>query len=232
MVAHAHDQHDDHDHSHGVDHSGHEQMFRNRFWVCLALTVPVLLYSPTLQDWFGFAMPTFTGSSFIGPLFAVIVFAVGGVPFLQMAVPEVRKRQPGMMTLIGLAITVAFAYSLFALLTGTGKRFFWEMATLIDVMLLGHWMEMRSVRQASGALDELAKLMPDTAERVTDDGETETVPVTELEIRRCATGAAGGERAGRRRNCVRVVVAQRGDDYGRVRAGQERRRRRGHRRDD
>src|SRR5690606_35228383 len=150
---------------HGVDHSGHEIMFRNRFWVSLILTIPVLLFSPMIQEWLGFAMPDFPGSQLIAPGFAIVIFIYGGLPFLQMAVPEVQSCQPGMMTLISLAITVAFVYSLFALFTNSGMSFFWEMATLIDIMLLGHWMEMRSVRQASGALHELAKLMPDTAER-------------------------------------------------------------------
>jgi P-type Cu2+ transporter len=129
-----------------VDHSGHEQMFRRRFWVCLVLSIPVLLYSPMLQHWFGFTMPTFTGSEWVEPLFAVIVFAYGGVPFLRMAVPEIRTRQPGMMTLISLAITVALAYSLAALVIDPEGGFFWELVLLIDVMLLGHWLEMRSVR--------------------------------------------------------------------------------------
>jgi P-type Cu2+ transporter len=178
-----HDSHTGHDHGgHGahVDHSGHEQMFRQRFWVSLLLTVPVLLFSPMLQQWLGFSMPAFPGSRWIGPMFAIAIFFHGGLPFLQMAVPEVRNRKPGMMTLISLAITVAFVYSVFALFVAPEGGFFWEMATLIVIMLLGHWIEMRSVRQASGALNELAKLMPDTAERVLDDGETESVPVSEL----------------------------------------------------
>ncbi|RIK26298.1 MAG: heavy metal translocating P-type ATPase, partial [Chloroflexi bacterium] len=162
--------------AHGVDHTGHELMFRNRFWVCLVLTIPVLLYSHMLQMWFGFTMPTFPGSQWVGPLFAGIIFVYGGVPFLQMAVPEIRTRQPGMMTLISLAITVAFVYSLATLWIDPAGGFFWEMALLIDVMLLGHWLEMRSVRQASGALNELAKLMPDEAERIQPDGSTERVP--------------------------------------------------------
>ena len=178
MTMQSHQQPANHNHqSHSVDHSGHEMVFRNRFWVSLVLTIPVLLFSPMIQEWFGFSMPEFTGSNLIGPTFAIAIFAYGGVPFLQMAVPEIQDRNPGMMTLISLAITVAFAYSLFALMTDTGKSFFWEMATLIDVMLLGHWMEMRSVRQASGALNELAKLLPDSAERITDSSETETVTV-------------------------------------------------------
>ncbi len=173
---HTHHGHEGHG-GHGVDHSGHEIMFRNRFWVSLILTIPVLLFSPMIQEWFGFSMPEFPGSTLIGPGFAIVIFLYGGVPFLQMAVPEVQNRKPGMMLLISLAITVAFVYSLFA---SPGSGFFWEMATLIDIMLLGHWMEMRSVRQASGALNELAKLMPDTAERVTDNGNTEEVSVAEL----------------------------------------------------
>jgi len=166
---------------HGVDHTGHEEMFRKRFWANLALTVPVLLFSPMLQHWLGFSMPEFPGSRWIGPAFAIAIFFYGGLPFLQMARPEVRNRKPGMMTLISLAISVAFVYSVFAIFVSPGSGFFWEMATLIDVMLLGHWLEMRSVRQASGALNELARLMPDTAERILPDGETEEVAVSALQ---------------------------------------------------
>jgi Cu2+-exporting ATPase len=164
-----------------VDHTGHEQMFRQRFWVNLVLTIPVLLFSPMLQQWFGFSMPEFPGRRWIGPVFAIAIFFYGGLPFLQMAVPEVRNRKPGMMNLISLAIIVAFVYSVFALFIDSEGGFFWEMATLIVIMLLGHWIEMRSVRRASGALNELAKLMPDTAERILTNGETETVPVRELQ---------------------------------------------------
>ncbi len=168
------------DHGAHVDHTGHEQMFRQRFWVCLALTVPVLLYSPMVQEWLGFSMPTFPGSNWITPVFSVIIFLYGGVPFLQMAQVELRNRQPGMMSLISLAISVAFVYSLAALFLVPGTSFFWELVTLIDIMLLGHWIEMRSVRQASGALEELAKLMPDTAERLRPDGTVEEVPSSAL----------------------------------------------------
>ena len=179
----AHAQHGGGEHDahagHGVDHSGHEEMFRQRFWVSLLLTIPVLLFSDMLQEWFGFTMPAFPGSAFVGPVFAIAIFFYGGMPFLRMAVPELRRRKPGMMTLISLAIIVAFVYSLIALFLPGASGFFWEMATLIDIMLLGHWLEMRSVRQASGALNELAKLMPDTAERVVDGG-TEEVPVSKL----------------------------------------------------
>jgi Cu2+-exporting ATPase len=164
-----------------VDHTGHEEMFRKRFWANLVLTIPVLLFSPMLQEWLGFQMPEFPGSRWIGPVFAFAIFFYGGLPFLQMAVPELRNRRPGMMTLISLAISVAFVYSIFAVFVSPGSGFFWEMATLIDVMLLGHWIEMRSVRQASGALNELARLMPDTAERILPSGETEQVPVSALQ---------------------------------------------------
>ncbi|WP_049909247.1 copper-translocating P-type ATPase [Halorubrum saccharovorum] len=161
-------------------HEGHEQMFRRRFFVSTLLSIPVLLYSEMLQEWLGFSVPAFPGSEWINPAFAVIVFAYGGVPFLQMAVPELKDRSPGMMTLISMAITVAFVYSLASVVFPTQSAFFWELVTLIDIMLLGHWIEMRSVRRASSAVDELAKLMPDTAERISDDGDTEEVPVSEL----------------------------------------------------
>ncbi len=148
-------------------HAGHELMFRNRFWVSLALTIPVLIFSEMIQMGLGFHLPDFPGSTWIEPVLSVIIFIYGGLPFLQMAGWELKQRQPGMMTLISLAISVAFVYSLAAVLADLGESFFWELVTLIDVMLLGHWLEMRSVRQASGALNELAKLLPDTAERLT-----------------------------------------------------------------
>ncbi len=165
---------------HGTDHTGHEAMFRTRFWWSLLLSLPVLIYSEMIQDWLGFSPPAFPGSTWIPFVFSLIVFGYGGVPFLRMAVPELRNRQPGMMTLISLAITVAFAYSVAAQFASLGEGFFWELVTLIDIMLLGHWLEMRSVRQASGALNELAKLMPDTAERIRPDGSIEPVAVSQL----------------------------------------------------
>ena len=167
-------------HAAHVDHTGHELVFRNRFWTCLVLTVPVLLYSPMIQMWFGFTMPQFPGSQWIGAGFAIVIFLVGGVPFLQMAVPEIRHRKPGMMLLISLAICVAFFYSLVMLFVDPTSGFFWEMALLIDVMLLGHWLEMRSVRQASGALNQLARLLPDTADQIDDAGIVQTVAAATL----------------------------------------------------
>jgi P-type Cu2+ transporter len=165
---------------HGTDHSGHEQMFRIRFWWSLPLSIPVLIYSEMIQMWLGFTPPSFPFSEWIPFVFSVVIFAYGGLPFLNMAVPELKDRKPGMMTLISLAISVAFIYSVAAQFINLGEGFFWELVTLIDIMLLGHWLEMRSVRQASGALNELAKLMPDSAERIHHGDMTETVSVSEL----------------------------------------------------
>ncbi len=179
-----HEMHAGHD-THGglaghTDHTGHENKFRRRFWISLVLTIPVLLFSHMVQMLLGFSMPQFPGSQWIEPVLAVIIFVYGGLPFIEMAVPELKTRAPGMMTLISLAISVAFFYSIATLVTDLGESFFWELVTLIDVMLLGHWLEMRSVRQASGALDELANLMPDEAERIGEDGNTEKVSVSQL----------------------------------------------------
>lgn len=184
-----------------ADHTGHEQMFRWRFWLSLLLSIPVLLYSTTLQSLLHFSMPAFPGTpvgDWIEPVFSVVVFVYGGVPFLQMALPELQNRRPGMMSLISLAISVASIYSLAALLLPGQMGFFWELVTLIDIMLLGHWIEMHSVRQASGALNELARLMPDTAERLGPDGAVATVPVSRLRagdlvlVRPCASIPADG----------------------------------------
>ncbi len=177
----SHEAHDEHG-GHGVDHSGHEQMFRRKFWVSLLLSAPVLLYSEMLQMWLGYTPPAVPFSEWIGPVFALIIFAYGGWPFIEMAVPEIRQRKPGMMTLISLAISVSLIYSVAALFLPGTMGFFWELVTLIDIMLLGHWLEMRSVRQASGALNELAKLMPDMAERVRADGSIENVSTAELRV--------------------------------------------------
>jgi Cu2+-exporting ATPase len=168
------------DHGAHTDHTGHERMFRRRFWVSLVLSVPVVVFSEFVQGVFGYTAPLVPGRGLITPVLSVVVFVYGGVPFLSMARTELENREPGMMMLISLAISVAFVYSIASLFIDGTTPFFWELVTLIDVMLLGHWMEMRSVRQASGALDELAELVPDTAERVSESGATETVPVADL----------------------------------------------------
>jgi P-type Cu2+ transporter len=187
--AHAHSGHDAHA-GHGVMHEGHIGLMRNRFWISLVLTVPILLYSPMIQSWFGFTMPAFPGSAYILPILGTILFVVGGSPFLGMARQELALRQPGMMTLVSLAISTAYLYSMGIFLfpqtdargmtTDAPMDFFWELATLITIMLLGHWIELRSVSQAQGALRELAKLLPDQAERITANGATETVRVSDL----------------------------------------------------
>jgi P-type Cu2+ transporter len=162
-------------------HAGHSvEMFRTRFWVCLALTVPALIWEPMLQDWFGYQAPAVPGAALIPAIFGTAVFVYGGWIFLHGAWRELADRMPGMMTLIGLAISVAFVYSAAVTLGFPGHALWWELATLVTIMLLGHWIEMRSIFQAQGALKELAKLLPDTALRLTDDDATEEVPVGEL----------------------------------------------------
>lgn len=173
-------EHAEHQMAH-ADHTGHEQMFRQRFWVSLILTVPVLLFSSGFQQLLGFTLPAFPGSQWIAPAFSLAIFIYGGLPFLRLAGPEIKNRQPGMMTLISLAISIAFLYSFATLFIPGQMDFFWELATLIDIMLLGHWIEMRSIRQASGALNALAKLMPDTAERIGENDAIEFVPVQDLQ---------------------------------------------------
>jgi Cu2+-exporting ATPase len=177
-------EHEDHEGAH-TDHTGHEQLFKRKFWVSLLLSIPILLYSSGFQALLGFSMPQFPGSSWIAPLFGLIIFIYGGLPFLNMAKDELKERKPGMMSLISLAITVAFVYSFATLFLPDQMDFFWELATLIDIMLLGHWIEMRSVRQASGALNELAKLIPDTANRILQSDSTEIVKVGELRSGDC-----------------------------------------------
>src|SRR5258705_11505118 len=145
-------------------------MFRDRFWLSLALTVVVLAWSRDIQMWLGYAAPTFPGSDWLPAIVGTIIFLYGGLVFLRGAAGELRDRQPGMMTLISLAILVAFATSWAGTLGLFDVEIWWELATLITVMLLGHWLELRSIAQAQGALSALAALLPDTAERVVADG--------------------------------------------------------------
>jgi Cu2+-exporting ATPase len=163
-------------------HAGHDpEMFRRRFWVCLALTVPVVLASHMVMDWFGYSLE-FPGRSLVGPALGSVVFWWGGWPFLVGAVREVRDRAPGMMLLIGMAITVAYGASLATSLGAFDLDFWWELAALVTIMLLGHWQEMKAIGQARGALAALAALLPDDAERVGPDGRTAPVPVAELRV--------------------------------------------------
>jgi Cu2+-exporting ATPase len=161
-------------------HAGHSvAMFRDKFWGSVALTVPTVVWSPMIQGWLGFRAPTFPGSRNVSAIFGTAVFLYGGLVFLRGAVQELRDGLPGMMTLISLAITVAFGFSIAVTLGVPGMDLWWELATLITIMVLGHWIEMRSISQAQGALKELAKLVPDTAERITGE-KSETVAVSEL----------------------------------------------------
>jgi Cu2+-exporting ATPase len=156
-------------------------MFRDRFWLNLALTIPVVVLSPDLQEWFGYTLPAIPGIEYVPAILGTIVFLYGGLVFIRGAQGELRDRQPGMMTLISLAIVVAFVTSWAGTLGLFEVEIWWELATLITIMLLGHWLEMRSIAQARGALTALAELLPDTAERVTDGG-TETVPLATLAV--------------------------------------------------
>jgi P-type Cu2+ transporter len=156
-------------------------MFRDRFWLSLALTVPVVIWSPDPQAWLGYRAPVFPGSDWIPPILGTVVFLYGGLVFLRGAVPELAGRQPGMMTLISLAIVVAFVTSWAGTLGLFEIEIWWELSSLTVIMLLGHWLEMRSIAQARGALAALAELLPDSAERVTGE-QTETVPLDALAV--------------------------------------------------
>ncbi|MCF8228095.1 MAG: cadmium-translocating P-type ATPase [Bacteroidales bacterium] len=177
--------HEDHHHLNDHDHGGHEDHhkhmvkdFRQRFWISLIITLPLLFLSTTIQDWFSYKID-FEGKGYVIFGMATVLFFYGGWPFLKGLFDELKEKQPGMMTLIALAITVAYVYSSAIVLGLSGKPFFWELATLIVVMLAGHWIEMKSVMQASGALDKLMALMPDKACKITDEG-TEELKVREL----------------------------------------------------
>jgi P-type Cu2+ transporter len=162
-------------------HGDHAAQFRDRFWLSLLLTIPVVAYSEMVQEWLGFTPPHFPGSQWVAPVLGTIVFLYGGRPFLEGGLAELRSRQPGMMLLISLAILVAFGASVATLFGVFDLEFWWELALLIVIMLLGHWLEMRALGQASSALDALAALLPDAAERVTGDG-VETVPIDQLAV--------------------------------------------------
>jgi Cu2+-exporting ATPase len=161
-------------------HAGHDpEVFRRQFWIVLILTIPVVVWSRQVQEILGYTAPLFPGSDWVSPILGTIVFVYGGKVFLDGARVELGDRQPGMMTLISLAIVVAFVTSWAATLGLFRIDVWWELATLITVMSLGHWLEMRSIMQAQGALAALAELLPDEAERVTDGG-SETVKTAEL----------------------------------------------------
>src|SRR5687767_7040317 len=171
--------------SHADPHAGHggmedhATMFRRRFWITLALTIPVIASSEMVQEWLGFDPPLFTGQELVGPILGTVIFFYGGWPFLTGALSEIRSKQPGMMLLIGMAIAVAFGASAATTFELLDLEFWWELSALIAIMLLGHWLEMRAVGQAQGALAAFAELLPDDAERVTPEG-VEVVSIGEL----------------------------------------------------
>ncbi len=164
----------------GHDHAGMIEQFRRRFWVALILTVPILWLSPMVRHVVGLSESPFAGSEYVLLGFSSVVFVYGGWPFLAGLLAELGKRQPGMMTLISVAIGAAYFYSAAVVLGLTGTMFFWELATLIDIMLLGHWIEMNSVMGASNALKALVELLPTHVHRIRADGSLEDVPAAEI----------------------------------------------------
>jgi Cu2+-exporting ATPase len=167
--------------THHHDHGGHAEMFRRKFWVSLALTVPTVVFSSMVQHWLGYTAPHFPGHTWVAPLFGTLVFAWGGPVFLRGGWDEARSRQPGMMLLISMGLVVAFGASVVTELGWIDVDLWFELSTLVTIMLLGHWLEMRAIGQAQGALTALAALLPDEAERVGED-EIETVPLHELRV--------------------------------------------------
>lgn len=187
VTQHAHKPINNGEHSgqHGEHHGSHEghsvEGFRKRFWLSLIITVPILLLSPMLQHWAGLGDALrFNGDVYLLFAFSSLIFFYGGYPFLKGFVDEMKGRRPGMMTLIAVAISTAYIYSTVVVFGLKGEVFFWETATLIDIMLLGHWIEMKSVLGASKALEELAKLMPSDAHKIMPDGNMRDIPLGEL----------------------------------------------------
>jgi P-type Cu2+ transporter len=187
-----HAAHSDHmDHSGHDKHAGHDpEAFRRKFWLSLALTIPIIVTSEMIMHWFGYTLD-FPGIALVGPVLGTVVFFYGGWPFLEGAVREVRARAPGMMLLIATAITVAFVASAATSAGLFDLDFWWELAALVTIMLLGHWQEMKAIGQAQGALAALAALLPDQAERVDDDG----TGVPEADRERVLHGRLPGLRA-------------------------------------
>ncbi|MHB0975623.1 MAG: heavy metal translocating P-type ATPase [Candidatus Aquicultorales bacterium] len=167
-------------------HAGHSTaVFARKFWVCLVLTIPVVIYSELPQEYLGYRPPEFPGSEYLTLVLGSVVFFYGGWVFIRGAAREIGARLPGMMTLISLAITAAYLYSVYAVFAGF-ETLFWELTTLVTIMLLGHWLEMRAVAGAQSALQEISKLMPDTAELIDPSGgpgsRTRIVPVSDLKL--------------------------------------------------
>lgn len=178
---HSQQEHQKHD-----KHAGHTpEIFIKKFWLSLILTIPIVVYSDILKELFGFEAPRFFGSLYLPLILGSAVFIYGGLVFIAGAWQEIKAKMPGMMTLIALAISAAYFYSVFAVLSERGHDLFWELATLIVIMLLGHWLEMKAVSGAQSALKELSKLLPDTAELILATSEAvnmKIVPILELKV--------------------------------------------------
>lgn len=178
---HEHHQHHGEQHDHDK-HAGHSvAMFKDKFWLSLLLTVPVLIYSKMIQHWLGFTPPSFLGSELVPFILGTVIFFYGGMVFIKSALGELKAKMPGMMTLISLAIITAYLYSVATQFFISGETFFWELATLVTIMLLGHWLEMASVAKAENALDAISKLLPDKAEKLVK-GKPKQVLVSELKV--------------------------------------------------
>lgn len=176
---HEHHQHQHHEHD---KHAGHSvAMFKDKFWFSFLLTIPVLVYSEMIQNWLGFMPPSFSGSQYVPLILSSVIFFYGGLVFIRSAISELKAKLPGMMTLISLAIITAYFYSVATQFFIEGEGFFWELATLVTIMLLGHWLEMASVARAENALDAISNLLPDKAEKLVQ-GKPTNVLVSDLKV--------------------------------------------------
>ena len=174
---HQHSEHQEHD-----KHAGHSvKMFKDKFWLSFILTIPVLAYSEMIQQWLNFTPPAFPGSQYVPFVLSTVIFFYGGTVFIKGAWSELKAKLPGMMTLISLAIITAYVYSVATQFWLSGEGFFWELATLVTIMLLGHWLEMASIARAENALDAISKLLPDKAEKLIN-GKPKQVLVSELKV--------------------------------------------------
>lgn len=174
--------HDNNERQEHDKHAGHSvAMFKDKFWLSLLLTIPVLVYSEMIQHWLNITPPAFPGSQYVPFVLSTVIFFYGGMVFIRSALGELKAKLPGMMTLISLAIITAYVYSIATQFFIEGEGFFWELATLVTIMLLGHWLEMASVAKAENALDAISKLLPDKAEKLVN-GKPKQVLVSELNV--------------------------------------------------
>jgi len=174
--------HDNNERQEHDKHAGHSvAMFKDKFWLSFVLTIPVLVYSEMISSWLDFTPPAFLGSQYVPFVLSTVIFFYGGMVFIKGAIGELKAKLPGMMTLISLAIITAYVYSVTTQFFIDGEGFFWELATLVTIMLLGHWLEMASVAKAENALDAISELLPDKAEKLVN-GIPKQVLVSELRV--------------------------------------------------